>query len=228
MTQVLISFSPAAVRFLTDTVLYDPTDNCAVGLCGPKAEISPAGRMAWAARGLTLHGDHADRVLHRARGIDAALEAAPALVKSMEAWGWPVSIEVFLAGWSDAAGALRLVRIVRDDRSRLPLTVTNMPPGIHVAGAPETLTKAIAAKGVVEADEALLVKLAGAQWRWNRDTAGGQFAIGGALHLTELTAAGCARWVAGTHPDYDDLAARFVCPIADEVAAHRAPMAVAA
>lgn len=217
MTVVNISFAANRILCLTDTLLY--VGSRPAGLCGPKCMVADLGTFASATRGLTRAADAVDAVLRPLASFDRAervLTGASAEIRALTAGE---NLETYLMGWSDRRQALAVVQF-QWLQHLADLTVRELPPGIHIQPGSAALARAIEASGIREADEARMVKVALAQHRANLEAFDRLLCIGGVMHLTTVTAAGCRQHIAGLYPDYEAMADQFVDPLGLEVGAY--------
>ncbi|MBU2089861.1 MAG: hypothetical protein KKB63_04780, partial [Alphaproteobacteria bacterium] len=137
--------------------------------------------------------------LHEAIGAVAGMMTAvePELVAAS------VGIEATLGGWCSAEQRLKAVRVRRMQGMKQP-EITVLPVGVHMLPTGKGLDDLLPG----EADEALMVRLALAQWKVMHHFSL-PMCIGGLMHLTEVTATGARQWKAGEYPDYATMRAQL-------------------
>lgn len=196
-----ISFSTDRITILSDTLIYN-ADSKPTGLSEGKTGTN--GRFAWNCRGsmafchpvaVVLSGDP-ERTLDQAvDGIRYFMANNPVMPKGQE---------ITLAGWSDTADRLRVVRLMRRCDAD-PVTETDIEPGIHLMPAPRIV-------GVVLPDHATdeqMIKLALMQYRV-QEKFDFKCCVGGLMHMTEVNRGGVTQKVVGRYPDYDLQYSRFI------------------
>ena len=215
-----LSFGPTAIIAVSDTLVY--CDREPAALMGPKVETRPWASFATGYRGLSYIGDALDRMVFSG-AVDTFAEADALLASLPPADGTDeraTPYEMTLFGWDGDAGRLRAVRHrwnCGDGLRRIELQY-----GVHVNPGSAKVDDALRRAGITEADEGRMIRLSLNQHRANVDHAEGRYCIGGVGHVTTVTEAGVSQRIAFLYPGYDELAARFGDPLADEVDAFRA------
>ncbi len=197
----------------SDTMVYRRKQ--AVRLTDRKVHIAPSGRFVVSVRGSVMEAQAvAETLFSHADTFDAAAAFLSRL-------GGLNDAEINIVGWSDAAGTVRALQAVHDKHRGV--TRRELSPGVHLHPSPATRPVKLPER----ADEALMVRLCMAQHKASIEL-DMRMCIGGVLHLTTVTEAGCEQRIVATYPDYAQHAARFGCPNADLVAALVEPARAAA
>lgn len=210
MSVLNIHFTDDSVEFLTDTLVYRGDEP--VGLCDTKAHIAENRSFAWCTRGLCWLGDRFDHLARTCVSVDDADLAGCV-------WGDGITdadlggtegVEATIAGWSDRAGDLVVLRY--DRKPGRELVRTFVPRGVHLLPRPDNLPPLPAT-----VSPAQFQALAMAQWKV-RDKFMADLCIGGIAHRTVITKDDAVQSIAFAYPDYTTHAAQFGCPNADAVA----------
>lgn len=201
MSVANIAFTEDRILCTSDTLVY--TDQKPTALGERKADVAQSRRFAWVGRGSVALGSVYDGWLAQCEDLDAADDMVSWLMPIIgDADVRDVCLELHLLGWSDARGALSVVRHLWDGAS---YGRKILEPGVYLhpyassSQPPSGLTAQ------------QLVKVALGQQQFARRL-GLPMCVGGLVHLTEVDRLGASQRIAAAYPDYEDDVARFGCP----------------
>lgn len=215
MSVANIFFMPDRILCLSDTLTYEyGEEDRPAYLTDRKTHIF--GRFAVVARGNVPACSAVKSALEDFSSVDSVLPIAHGvheLILDHKRTEAPaMAVETTIMGWSNERGDLIAFRwdIPKGGHS---VTFRELPRGMYLG--PSFLISS-SPPMPPDMDDARMVKVALAQ-HTTAQKMGANMCIGGVMHVTEITADSITQRIVGTYPDYDNHAADFGCPNAEEV-----------
>ncbi|GLR80133.1 hypothetical protein HUE56_21505 [Azospirillum oryzae] len=214
MSVANIFFMPDRILCLSDTLTYEyGEEDRPAYLTDRKTYIF--GRFAVVARGNVPACRAVKSAMEDYSTIDSVLrighDVHELILDHKRTEAPTMAVETTIMGWSDEKGDLVAYRWEMP-RGQDRVTFRELPRGMYLG--PSFLTSSPPMPP--DMDDARMVKVALAQHA-TAQKLGANMCIGGVMHTTEITADRIMQRIVGTYPDYDNHAAAFGCPNAEEV-----------